>query len=1536
MSSLSKAGEGVARPSSNRRSLEKIILEVSKECNVHSSQIEDLYPCTPLQHGLMTLSAVSKASNAVYVAQFVFALKGDVAIERMKNAWEKVSQANAILRTRIVHRDAGALQVVLKAALLDWGDCTDLSRYLQDEGQRSMQYGESLSRFAISQNHIVWTVHHSVYDGFSVGLILKEVAAIYDGETPSIHPPFKNFIKYTQHVNPAQCRSFWTSRLSQKGVPPFPPIRQPNRSPNPKASIQYQAECMVNTSSQVTSATIIQAAWALVLSSQLSSETVSFGLTVNGRNAPVAGIESMIGPTLATVPACLQIDLGQNLAHCLQTVQKHFSDMIPYQNIGLQKIKEINAEACNFNNLLAVQPAEQDATSTPFSHLFTDETEAQEGFFNYALIVQCSLSSGGVLKAHAAFDEDLVDKLQIHRILQQLGHVVRQLGSNDAQRTLREINLVGPEDLEHIQRWNSTPRIPPGVPMTEIQRQFNSQATSTAICSWDGQISYSELDLLSSKLAEYLVHKLKVGPETIVPLCFDRSKWMIIAITAVMRTGGAFTLLDPTYPIDRLKHIVDITKFGTVLVSRSTTSMFAHHLLVDDSLFEGKASIDSNTSCSTQQSTEDAMYVVFTSGSTGEPKGVVITHGSYYAGAMAHIPIYGLSLGSRNLLFGSPAFDLFIQETVSTLMAGGCLCVPSSDDHMGDISSVIQSMNVNLASFTSSFARQIRPEDVPSLKTLALVGEALAKDQQEIWADKLCLMNSYGPAECSVISTIKKGLTKSSDTTNIGRIILGSAWLVDPQDHDRLVPVGAAGELLIGGPLLGRGYLNDSEKTDASFIINPEWAIDIQSKSGRFYKTGDIVRYDVNDGSLVFEGRKDTQVKIRGQRVEIGEIEYQLSKIFPNVSGVAVELSKQDETPHLVAMIFCGSLWDSAGEPHALLQHIATPGISAVADVKSCLKKSLPQHMIPSQYYLVRNMPLLPSGKLDRTRLANELKEPSGSHLELREPDAMILHLDPGDQIALRLSEKLIKVSAGSNVDMMTRLSNLDLSLAALDLDSIQLISFLSFIRKEFGVDLSIAVLYDESLHISTLSKIISDGTSSTSFRDEKVDLPAQIEDCFESLMTISDLTQDLQVVSPTTTGGHIVFLTGATGYLGSEILHQLLDDVSVQKVIVHVRAESVDKALSRVQQAASLAKWWSSRYMSRIECWPGDLAKPQLGLSLRHWDILQGHCSPEERITAVIHNGAVVQWQAPYVALKATNVDSTVALLSAVRQWSFPASFVYVSGGVEVHRAEELDSLASRIETNANGYSQTKFVSEQLVSKVAENTSSIVDYSVVKPGLIIGTEDRGVPNTDDFLWRFVQACTTVGGYPVADEDSWLAVADVCEISVSIIASSFSTGHQTERCKTTVIESGVTVDDFWATVTAVLDSWKPLKPMKGGEWVSAIRNLLKDAPDDHPYRPLEAMLQESTYSLGSPNVARRRSHSNVRRAIQRNLRTLLDTGFFAINEISGKWDHEGVLKHSIPTFPATTFSRSSINKSKFSKNTNLSTDKNRLTPVVVQ
>ncbi|KAL9022960.1 MAG: hypothetical protein Q9180_008470, partial [Flavoplaca navasiana] len=388
-----------------------------------------------------------------------------------------------------------------------------------------------------------------------------------------------------------------------------------------------------------------------------------------------------------------------------------------------------------------------------------------------------------------------------------------------------------------------------------------------------------------------------------------------------------------------------------------------------------------------------------------------------------------------------------------------------------------------------------------------------------------------------------------------------------------------------------------------------------------------------------------------------------------------------------------------------------------------------------------------------------------------------------------------------------------------------------------------------------------------------------------------------------------------------------LVTSTSIQKVIVHVRAATAEKALERIIYAARLSKWWSSSYVSQVECWPGDLGMSDLGLLAPQWKILTGDCGPDERISSIIHNGAAVQWQAPYAALKAINVGSTMTLLSATRRSPFPISFTYVSGGVKSSSDGERGSLAADI-AKANGYSQTKYVSEELVAKYAlegDGKKGHHAFHIVRPGLIVGTEEHGVPNTDDFLWRLVQACYTVGGYPKQETGVWLAVADVREVAAASVlgTSTFSSGSGEQlKLEVTDIEAGVLVEDFWAIVTEELGA--VIKAVDVEEWVGRIKDMLEQLAEEHPYRPFMAMLEEGSFGLGSQRVMAKRnqihgieeemaeeaiSYERVYKAIRKNLKVLKIAGFFG-----------AVSKHtSLDAIPrvneqVATFSRSVLGK----------------------
>ncbi|ODA82522.1 hypothetical protein RJ55_01029 [Drechmeria coniospora] len=477
-----------------------------------------------------------------------------------------------------------------------------------------------------------------------------------------------------------------------------------------------------------------------------------------------------------------------------------------------------------------------------------------------------------------------------------------------------------PQDLQKIWEWNRT--VPASVERCVhdvIHERVQAQPEAPAICAWDGELTYGELDRLSTGLASRLM-ELGVGPNIMVPLCFEKSMWTTVAMLGVSKAGATFVLLDSSLPECRLRSMTRQVKaevmvsalpkeaLGQRLVSRVVT--LGSHVL--EALYEQPIGV---LPVSDPSST---MYVAFTSGSTGTPKGALISHQNL-ASALYHQEV-GLrrTKSSRVYDFSSYGFDVSICNVFTTLAAGGCFCVPNEHDRRNNLAQSIASCDANAIDLTPSVARLLSPELVPGLETIIFGGEALHVKDVNPWWGKLQIVNLYGPCECTPNSSINYNPTSAEDSTHMGKGLGLVTWIVDADDHDTLLPLGNVGELLLEGPLVGLGYLDEPGLTAAAFIRDPAWLLQgapgCPGRQGRLYKTGDLVRYG-DDGNLVFVGRKDSQVKIRGQRVELGEIEHVL-RSHDSVDDAAVVLQHHDGQDAFLAgyVTVCDDDSDEAGK----------------------------------------------------------------------------------------------------------------------------------------------------------------------------------------------------------------------------------------------------------------------------------------------------------------------------------------------------------------------------------------------------------------------------------------------------------------------------------------------------------------------------------------------------------------------------------------------------------------------------------------------
>jgi amino acid adenylation domain-containing protein/thioester reductase-like protein len=1466
-----------------------LLEDVSAQCSSNPSAIQDVYPCTMLQEGLLSLTS-RRPEN--YILQYTLELSADICLFNLQNAWEATIQTTDILRTRVVyHASYGMLQVVLDEAI-KWVDVSSLNEYLRLDRTRPMEIGQPLTRFALVKDDcgvprwFVWTIHHALYDGWSLPLILKTVEQAYRGEELQPRQQFKAFIKYAREQDDEEVMEYW--RRSLRGCcesSMFPTIRTDMAQPLADSVMERRMPRSRKWTSQclgVTTSNMIRAAWALVTSSMTNSNDVVFGCVVSGRTALVDRIDDIIAPTIATVPIRIKLPKDQTVREYLKETQRQSMEMMPFEQAGLQRIARINSDgrrACMFHTLLVIQPEKKEEGSDQ-RHSVGRWKDSQKEFGGaYALEIEVQIEAHSIAVS-TYFDSKLLEPWIVSKLMERLGAVLHQLEDAKPHHLLTEVSLVTQDDLTEIWARNGAVPTPVERCVDElVEERTQSQPGAMAVCAWDGQLTYGELERLAARLASHLGSLEGIG--MLIPLCFEKSMWTTVAILGVLKLGKAFVLLDPSLPQQRLQAICKQIQASIILSSSSCKALGSRLapqvVAIGPALFKDECSnVERKTLTANVRSPQAILYVTFTSGTTGVPKGVVISHQNVASAIRYQSENFGFTPKSRVYDFSSYSFDASISTTFVTLAAGGCICVPSESDRKENLRQSIVSLNANVIDLTPSVAQLLLPEDVPDVQTVILSGEAVPVQAIRPWWDKVRVINVYGPAECTATSTMNTNASCLEEATRIGIGIGQITWIVDPGNYNLLTPTGCVGELLLEGPLVGLGYLDDPERTATAFIEDPSWLLQgvpggAPGRRGRLYRTGDLVRYN-KDGSLSFVGRKDTQVKIRGQRVELGEVEHRLRECFPEPTRVVAELIHLDsKSAGLTLAAFVQKDGEVGrignGNPDTLL----ATDFSPPCFVRDLMALSLPTYMIPTVFFAMITLPVTVAGKIDRKRLreigaALGAKEGwdtgttngTGVDTMLAGDSTCILETE---QPAYALAKWVFSMNQSSGRENLLpdpeTTSFPDALLSSCSLDSVNMMSLVYFIQQQFQVKVGIPLLMDRATSIRRLAGAISDSqAAATSAKQVEapcgpviapVDLTAEINGNY-SRIAAEQQAQALQA-KPSCSVRETddereqnsdklvsVFLTGGNGFLGTQILRQLIEDSRVARVIALVRGKTDDEASRRTVEAAMKALWWTGSQQSKLCVWAGDLGMPQLGLDSSRWTAL----AEGAMVNAVIHCGATVHWGMSYQALEAVNVGSTMELLrlaiAAPRM-----TFVYVTGGRESmgDQEREEDVVEELSTSDALGYSQTKFVAEAVVKRAALCSSWVHArrISVVSPGCVIGTPMEGVANADDYIWRLVAASISIGMYNADEADTWVPLTDAATMARVIIRNALSPSSQPI---VTQAADGMPWSRFWAILEGM---GYRLKSATGKEWTAAVRQAINSAKEEHPLWPLQHMLE---------------------------------------------------------------------------------------------
>lgn len=957
-----------------------------------------------------------------------------------------------------------------------------------------------------------------------------------------------------------------------------------------------------------------------------------------------------------------------------------------------------------------------------------------------------------------------------------------------------------------------------------------------AVHGWDGRLTYAELDQLSNSVARQLLRR-GVRKGQFVPFSFEKSIWMVVAIIGILRAGGVVASIDPSQPQSRAREIIQETGATVIVASTAQASVFAGLVdtvvpIADDTVHPAANDTGLHPSLPPVHP-EDPAVVIFTSGSTGKPKGIVIQHGAVTTRMVAEGRAFQYH-GARTLQFAASTWDIFMTDIFTTLAFNGCVCIPSEEDRRFNLARFCAEYDVSLALITPSLANLLEPTGFPTLKTLIFGGEALKEEVTRKWeaVDGLSLHQGYGPAETG--PCVAGRLAERPEI--LGYALDNSVCvLVDPSNPNRLVPLGAVGELVVGGPSLLREYINDPRKTEAAVIENPPWALDLMTPVRRFYRTGDLLRYSVDtlDGRLEFVGRTDDQVKYHGQRIELGEIEHHLSRL-PGVEACVVVLAKAGFfKDRLVAVVQAGK--SSGGSSYGTQLSLRSDPNITITHMRRFLSSRLPEFMIPNELLVVQELPHNNSMKLDRGRVAKWVADMQSQPSEaVPKPHTRGNELLAHESTARTIAREYARIVAGDSVARRREYEDRDFNLQEGGIDSIQIMSLSMFLTEHFGFQVPMADILSSRATVRSIASLIdansSPGRGQPLNTQETARLPLRSNGPAPSQQALER-------------NGSRVFLTGASGFLGIEILRQLLARPKTH-VYALVRGSSESQARERLVQKAISAGWWQDAYRTRLHVWHGDLTQPQLGLSQLQWQMLQGKASPS--IDAIIHNGAKVHYSQDYETLKKTNVSPTVELLKTVHDREEPLhSFVFVSGGQQLSFDDREDEKNAAKSLKGSGYARSKAVSEQIVRRFANQKGSKARHvRIVKPGFIIGDAERGLANQSDFIWRLIAACVELGFYNGDEADSWLFISDITRVAQVILHSVFEDDSQ----PVTKVLDGLRFKTLWALLQDKFGF--ELQPLSRREWLARLKHSVATKKEKHVLFPLLYLLEADEEPIG--------------------------------------------------------------------------------------
>ena len=943
-------------------------------------EIQDILPLSPVQEGMLFHAFYDVTGTDVYNVQVILTLEGPLDEKAVHEAARALLRRYPNLRAAFKHEElARPVQILphdvslpfqaLDFTALEASECErSLADLVKKERSTRFQLDESplfrlcLVRCSPQRFRLLITTHHILIDGWSLPLMLRELLLLYaDQGSPAALPrvtPFRDYLGWLDRQDRKASEAAWRealtgleegTRMSAAGS-----LREPRIPERIYVVLDEDLTGRLTERARAHSLTlniVMQGAWAILLSRYTGRDDVVFGSTVSGRSPEIPGIESMIGLLINTLPTRAQLRSSDSFNDLLIRLSQEQSRLLPHQYLGLLELQRMTGLSELFDTLVVFEnfPMNGVTEQEIFGGVRLTELDTNDAT-HYPLSLL--LRPGKELTMAFEYQPDCFAGSFVEALSRRFIRLLTAY-SGDSNQVVSCVDLLSDQERRQILgEFNEThTAYPRGRTMMELfVEQVYRRGEELAVVCGKEQLSYAELDRRSNQLGRYL-RTLGVGPEKLVGVRMERSVEMVLGIVATLKAGGAYVPIDPAYPPDRLRFMVEDSGIAVLL----TQMRLAHRMpevktavLCLDRDWDEIAQ-QSNQYFQNQVLPENLAYVIYTSGSTGLPKAIAVSQRSLIRllRETNYIQFQGDEVVAQtvNMSFDPSTFEIW------GALLNGCRLVIIGNEVLLDVdrfATEIKEKGVNVMFLATSLFNEVgrqNPSMFNSVKHLLFGGEAVHPGTAAAILEHggpERLVNAYGPAECTTFTSwyLVQEVARDAASVPIGKPVANTNLYVLDR-HMNLEPVGAMGQLYIGGEGLARGYWQKPELTAERYLPNP-----YGQPGERMYCSGDLARW-MEDGNLEFFGRADSQIKIRGFRVELGEIEVALLQ-HGGVRNCAVLMKTGASGKQLVAYI---------------------SGDASADELKNYLKTKLPEYMVPGVYVMLPELPLSTNGKVDRRAL---------------------------------------------------------------------------------------------------------------------------------------------------------------------------------------------------------------------------------------------------------------------------------------------------------------------------------------------------------------------------------------------------------------------------------------------------------------------------------------------------------------------------------------------------------------------------------------